>query len=84
VAWIIAEAEARNATICIPTRKNRVQPRAHDQEIYKSRHLIENFFCRSKEFRRVALRTDKSNTSFKTIIQACATLINTKLNLNSP
>lgn len=84
VAWIIAEAEARNATICIPTRKNRVQPRAHDPEVYKARHLIENFFCRLKEFRRIALRTDKTDTSFTAIIQVCAALINTTLNLNRP
>lgn len=30
-----------------------------DRERYRSRHLIENAFCRLKDFRRVATRYDK-------------------------
>jgi hypothetical protein len=33
-------------------------------EIYKWRHLIENFFCKLKEFKRIAMRADKTDQSF--------------------
>ena len=29
--------------------------------MYKWRHLIENFFCKLKEFKRIAMRADKNN-----------------------
>jgi hypothetical protein len=35
-----------------------------DAEIYKWRHLIENFFCKLKEFKRIAMRADKTDQSF--------------------
>jgi len=40
----------------IPGRANRKRPIRHDEMRYKSRHLIENAFCRLKDFRRVATR----------------------------
>jgi hypothetical protein len=61
-----------------------VQPRVHDPKIDKARHLIANVFCRLKEFRRIALRTDKTDRSFKVIIHLCAALINTTLNRIRP
>jgi transposase len=36
--------------------------------MYKWRHLIENFFCKLKEFKRIAMRADKANTSFAAFI----------------
>ncbi|HEY0909410.1 MAG TPA: transposase, partial [Bradyrhizobium sp.] len=36
----------------------------HDRERYRSRHLIENAFCRLKDFRRIATRYDKLATNF--------------------
>jgi hypothetical protein len=33
-------------------------------EIYKWRHQIENFFCKLKEFKRIAMRADKTDQSF--------------------
>ncbi len=77
-AWIVAEAQARAAAVCIPSRRNRLDPRPHDPELYKARHLIENFFCRLKEFRRIAMRSDKTDTSFRAMIHATAALINSR------
>ena len=36
--------------------------------MYKWRHLVENFFARIKEFRRIATRYDKTDTSFSAMI----------------
>ena len=43
----------------IPGRSSRKRTVRYDRERYKDRHLIENAFCRLKDFRRVATRYDK-------------------------
>lgn len=76
--WIIADMNARGALICISQRPQRLAPLIIDPEIYKSRHLIENFFCKLKEFKRIAMRSDKTDTSFEAMIYAAAALINSR------
>ena len=39
----------------ISQHPRRAQPHAIDEEMYKWRHLIENFFCKLKEFKRIAM-----------------------------
>jgi transposase len=76
--WIIDEMNARGALICISQRPQRLAPLKIDMELYKSRHLIENFFCKLKDFKRIALRAEKTDTSFAAIIYAVAALINSQ------
>lgn len=76
--WIIAEMNERGTAICISQRSNRRAPLQIDLELYKRRHLIENFFGRLKEFKRIALRADKTDISFKAMIYATAALINSR------
>ena len=47
-------------------------------EIYKWRHLVENFFCKLKEFKRIAMRADKTNQSFAANILLAAAAINSR------
>jgi transposase len=47
----------------------------HDADMYKWRHLIENYFQRLKEFRRIATRYDKTDTSFAAALHLVATVI---------
>ena len=44
------------------------QHRFVDEEMYKWRHLIENFFGRLKEFKRIAMRADKTDQRFASMI----------------
>lgn len=53
-------------------------PRQIDAEIYKWRHLIENYFCKRKEFKRIAMRACKTDKSFQAIIYPAAAIINSK------
>ena len=46
--------------------------------MYKGRHLIENFFCRLKEFKRIARRAGKTDQSFETMIYLAAAIINSR------
>ena len=48
----------------IPPKSTRKNPRAYDVELYKARHLIENFFCKLKQFRAIATRYDKTAINF--------------------
>ena len=76
--WIVDEMNARGALICISQRPQRKKPREIDPVMYGWRHLVENFFCNLKDFRRIAMRSDKTDTSFSALIYACAALINSR------
>ena len=69
--WIIEALNERGATICISQRPHRIEP-------LEWRHLIENFFCKLKEFKRIALRACKTDTSFSAMIHLCSALINSR------
>ena len=62
-------------TAVIPPRKSRTTPRAFDKDLYKARHLIENFFAKLKQFRAIATRYDKPARCFLAGIHLAATLI---------
>jgi len=51
-------------TAVIPSKSNRLVPRNTDWHLYKERHLVENFFCKLKNFRRAATRYDKTARNF--------------------
>ena len=76
--WIVAEMNARGASICISQRPQRKEPLEIDPIMYGWRHLVENFFCNLKDFRRIAMRSDKTDISFSAMIYACAALINSR------
>jgi len=76
--WIITELNERGAKVVISQRPKRVAPVAIDLDIYKWRHLIENFFGKLKEFKRVAMRSDKTDTSFAAMIHLGAAIINSR------
>lgn len=76
--WIIAEMNERGAKIVISQRPQRKQPLQIDEEMYKWRQLIENFFCKLKEFKRIAMRSDKTDQSFAAMIYAAAAIIHTR------
>jgi transposase len=76
--WIVAELDARGAQVVISQRPERLAPRPIDADIYKWRHLIENFFGKLKEFKRIALRACKTDASFAAMIYAAATFISSR------
>ena len=49
----------------IPPKKNRVKTYSYDAELYKARHLIENFFAKIKQYRAIATRYDKMAQVFQ-------------------
>ena len=75
---IIADLNDRGAQIVIAQHPRRTKPLPLDAEMYKWRHLIENFFCKLKEFKRIAMRADKTDTSFNAIIHLAAAVIHSR------
>ena len=48
----------------IPPKRNRTFKRPYDAELYKERNVIERFFSKLKQFRRVATRYNKLLANF--------------------
>jgi transposase len=67
-------AEAGKMAV-MPPRKTRKTARAFDKDLYKARHLIENFFAKLKQFRAIATRYDKTAPCFLAGIHLAAALI---------
>ena len=61
---VIASIEKNGMTPVIPSKSNRNHQRAIDVQIYKERHLVENFFCKIKRYRRVATRYEKTAVNY--------------------
>lgn len=61
---VIQKLEAQGKEAVIPPKSNRKKLREYDKELYKARHLIENFFAKLKQYRAIATRYDKLATSF--------------------
>ena len=62
----------KGVTPVIPGRANRKKPIALDKDRYRDRHLVENAFCRLKDFRRIATRYDKLATNFLSAVALAA------------
>ena len=74
-ARVLQPLAAAGKSAVIPPRPNRVTPREFDPELYKARHLIENFFCKLKQFRAIATRYDKTARNFLAAIHLAAATI---------
>ena len=72
---VIQRLAAAGKTAVIPPKKSRKLSRDYDRELYKTRHLIENFFARIKQFRAIATRYDKTARNFLGAIHLAASLI---------
>jgi len=65
----------RDAIAVIPSKRNRKVHIPHDEEAYKWRHLVENYFSKIKEFRGINTRYDKTDTSYEATWNIAATII---------
>ena len=76
--WIIETLNERGAKIVISQHQRRTNPLEIDRDLYQWRHLIENLFCKLKEFKRIATRSDKTDESYAAMIYLGAALLNAK------
>ncbi|HNI20903.1 MAG TPA: IS5 family transposase, partial [Nitrospira sp.] len=76
--WLIEELEKRGAQVVISQMPGRCEPLQIDEHMYRWRHLIENFFAKLKEFKRITMRSDKTDTSFTAAIYLASAVINSR------
>ncbi len=76
--WLKQHLLAQGCQVVIAQKANRRAPLQIDIEVYKWRHLIENFFCKLKEFKRIAMRSDKTDSSFAAVITLASAVINSR------
>ena len=72
---VLLPLAAAGKTAVIPSKSNRKIQRQYDKELYKARHLIENFFLKLKQYRAIATRYDKTDKNFLAAIYAAAAII---------
>jgi transposase len=56
------------ALAVIPSKSNARHPIPHDPNLYAARNIVERFFCRMKDMRRLATRFEKTATSFRSML----------------
>ena len=73
--WIRAFVTERGGWANIPPKRNRKVKRAYDADLYQERNIIERFFNKLKQFRRVATRYDKLLVNFMGFVKLAAIAI---------
>jgi putative transposase len=72
---LIEKIQQNNTGIVIPSKRNRKIQRSYDEELYKERNIIERFFNKLKQFRRIATRYDKLLANFMGFVKIAAIAI---------
>ncbi|MBF0188281.1 MAG: transposase, partial [Magnetococcales bacterium] len=67
--------ESKGGTPVIPPRSNRNTPREYDRDWYKDRNLVERFFNRIKQFRRIATRYEKLDRCYRAMLTLVCTIV---------
>jgi transposase len=69
---MIVPLKKAHVRIVIPSRSTALRRRRTNRNLYKRRHLIENFFARLKQYRAIATRYDKRACVFLGAIHLAA------------
>lgn len=72
---IIEFIESQGACPVIPQRRNSKQCRLYDKHMYKERDLIECFFNKIKQYRRVATRYEKLGNNFRAMVLLASIMV---------
>lgn len=72
---VVTEIEAQDAEAVIPSRKGCKEPRAYDTDRYKDRNLVERFWFKLKQYRRVATRYEKTARNFMGFILVASIMV---------
>ena len=56
------------ALAVIPSKSNAKKPIPHDKNLYAMRNIVERFFCKMKDMRRLATRFEKRGHNFLNMV----------------
>ena len=74
-AALVNAIEARGAEAVIPSRVNQKAQRTVDPHLYRERNLVERFWNKAKQYRRVAIRYEKKAVNFLAFVKVAAMMI---------
>ena len=74
-AAIAGRVRRLRARVVIPSLKNRRKRRRYSKALYKGRNVVERFWSKVKQYRRVATRYDKTDTSYLAFVHLAAVLV---------
>jgi len=72
---LVEEIAGRGAAAVIPTQKNRAEQRVVDRHVYRERNVVERFWSKVKQYRRVATRYDKKAQNFLAFVKVAAIMV---------
>jgi transposase len=82
--WIRALASKRGVWANIPPRCNRNEPICFSPYLYRARNLVERFFNRIKQCRRIATRYDKLAANYLAFVQLASIRLWLRVNESTP
>ncbi len=82
--WIRALVSQRGARANIPPKRNRTEPICFSRHLYRARNLVERFFNKIKQCRRVATRYDKLAANYLAFIQLASIRLWLRFNESAP
>jgi putative transposase len=72
---LLAYVTSLEAEAVIPSKKNRIEQREIDRELYKDRNKIERFIGRIKHYRRVATRYEKTARNYLAMLHLVSAMV---------
>lgn len=72
---ILALVRRLQARVVIPADGGRVKPRRYDRTLYKGRNVVERYWNKVKQYRRVATRYDKLDQCFLAFVHLASILV---------
>ena len=84
VDWIREFARQQGAWANIPPKRNRKDPICFSPYLYRARNLIERFFNKIKQCRRVATRYDKLAANYLAFVKLASIRIWLRANESAP
>lgn len=67
--------QRRGTEAIIPSKKSRLNPRNLDRHLYKACNLVERFFQKLKQFRRIATRYDRLARNYQSMVSLVSDVI---------
>ncbi|ART82636.1 hypothetical protein CBP31_08385 [Oceanisphaera profunda] len=71
----VESIQSVGAEAVIPSRKNRLEPRPLDRHVYNDRNLVERFFQKLKQFRRIATRYERLAKNYESMLSLVSAVI---------
>jgi transposase len=72
---LVGAIQRRGGEAVIPSRANRTTPRVIDRHMYTERNVVERFRAKVKQYRRVAIRDEKTGRNFLGFLHVASILI---------